>query len=160
MMLSTRRSRAIAVFVKYCYSHWPNMPSVRCSFTLLLVVGSLDAAMSWEAPLIRGARISESELDDLAQRAQQMSKHQEAGSMPVVNGCPTCSKTYTESCPLTWELDTDDLCHAPIGYAGYCARGLNFDGWSVESKIVAEMSCSVCWPCIDGAASQVAPSVE
>ena len=136
------------------------MPSVRCSFTLLLVASSLDAAMSWEAPLIRGARISESELDDLAQRAQQMSKHHEAGSMPVVNGCPTCSKTYAESCPLAWEPDDDDVCQAPSGYSGYCARGLNFGGWSVESKIVAEMSCSVCWPCNAGSGSNSASRPE
>jgi CPW-WPC domain-containing protein len=116
--------------------------------------------MSWEAPLVRGARISESELGDLSKRAQEMSKDHEAGSMPVVNGCPTCSKTYSESCPLTWESDEDDLCRAPRGYAGYCARGLHFGGWSVESKIVAEMSCSMCWPCSDGSASNAASRLE
>ena len=89
-----------------------------------------------------------------------MSKHQEAGGMPVVNGCSTCSKTYSEPCPLTWEPDEDESCHAPSGYAGYCARGLTFVGWSVESKIVAEMSCSMCWPCSDGAASKAASPLE
>ena len=140
-------------------THWSNMQPVRCPFVLLLVT-LFDVAISWEAPLIRGARISDSELDDLSKRAQQTSKQQEAGSMPVVNGCPTCSKTYSEACPLTWEPDEDDLCHAPNGYTGYCAHGLHFGGLSVESKIVAEMSCSMCWPCKDGSASNAASRPE
>ena len=110
--------------------------------------------MSWEAPLTKGVRISESELDDLSKQAQQMAKHREAGgSAPVVNGCPTCFKAYSESCPVSWASDEDGVCHAPSGYAGYCARDLNFGGSSMESKIVAELSCSVCWPCSNGEAS-------
>ena len=136
------------------------MQSVRRPLILVLAAGFFEAAMSWEAPLIRGARISETELDELSKQAQHMSKHHEAGSMPVVNGCPTCSKTYSESCPLSWEPDEADMCQAPRGYSGYCARGLNFDGWSVESKIVAEMSCSMCWPCNDGLGSKVASRLE
>lgn len=148
------------MFLWCWFLSWSSMQSLRCSLVFLLATRFFEAALSWEAPLIRGARISESELNDISKRAQDMSKSEEAGSMPVVNGCPTCSKTYAESCPLAWEPDDDDVCQAPSGYSGYCARGLNFGGWSVESKIVAEMSCSVCWPCNAGSGSNSASRPE
>lgn len=103
--------------------------------------------MSWEAPLFRGTRISESELDDLSKKAQMMAKDESQGSSLVFLECPTCLKTYSEPCPVAWELDESGACHAPRKYFGYCTRDLSFGGWSVDSKIVAEMSCSMCWPC-------------
>ena len=124
-----------------------NMPSLRCPLILFLITRLWGCVMSWEAPLFRGARLSESELDDVAKQALQMSQHEEPGRVPVINGCAACSKSYSEICPLTWELDEDDVCHAPFDYAGYCAHGLSFSRASVADKIVAEMSCSVCWPC-------------
>ena len=137
-----------------------NMSSTRTSVTLLLISQFFGAAMSWEAPLFRGSRISQSELDDLSKKAEILSKHHNSDVMPVVSGCSTCAKTYSESCPVNWELTADDACHAPSGYSGYCAQGLKFDGWSVESKIVAEMSCSMCWPCSDVSALNDAAVVE
>ena len=136
------------------------MQFLRCPFILFLISRFLGVAVSWEAPLFRGTRIPESELDDLSKKAQLMSKHDEPGSMPIVNGCPTCSKTFSESCPFSWEFQAGEACHAPSGYSGYCARGLKFVGWSVESKIVAEMSCSICWPCSDAPVSNDAAAIE
>ena len=136
------------------------MPSTQSSVTLLLISQLFGAALSWEAPLFRGSRISQSELDDVSKKAEIMSKHHEAGVMTVVNGCSTCAKSYSEPCPVNWELNADDACHAPSGYSGYCAQGLKFDGWSVESKIIAEMSCSMCWPCSDTSALDDVAVVE
>ena len=136
------------------------MQSLRCSFALLLMFRFLGLAVSWEAPLFRGSRISQSELDDLSKKAQLLSKHEQHGALAVVHGCSTCAKSYLEPCPVDWELNADEACHAPNGYSGYCAQGLNFDGWSVESKVVAEMSCSLCWPCSDAPPSKDAADVE
>ena len=136
------------------------MPSTQSSVTLLLISQLFGASMSWEAPLFRGSRISQSELDDVSKKAEIMSKHHEPGVMTVVNRCSTCAKNYSEPCPVNWELNADDACHAPSGYSGYCARGLKFDGLSVESKIIAEMSCSMCWPCSDISALDDAAVVE
>jgi CPW-WPC domain-containing protein len=110
--------------------------------------------------LFRGSRISQSELDDLSKKAQLMSKHEQKGVTAVVHGCSTCAKSYSEPCPVDWELNADEACHAPHEYSGYCAQGLNFDGWSAESKIVAEMSCSLCWPCSDAPPLNDAAVVE
>ena len=71
-----------------------------------------------------------------------------------------CSKSYMQSCPSGWEADADGLCLAPSGYTGFCAHGVSFGGWSVDSKIIAEMSCSICWPCGDDAPSGNSGSFE
>ena len=96
----------------------------------------------------------------MAETARLMAKQEGPAAMPVVNGCSACPNTYSESCPFNWERDEDETCHAPSGYSGYCAQGLNFDGWSVESKINAEMSCSMCWPCSDVSAPDEATDIE
>ena len=116
------------------------------------------STMSWEAPLFRGIRISESELDELSQKAEMMAKDDTQVSSPVFLECPSCLKMYSEPCPVAWELDESGACHAPSEYLGYCMRDLSFGGWSVESKIVAEMSCSMCWPCSNSSSSK-GPSV-
>ena len=137
------------------------MQSVHFTFVALFVTCSFGAAESWEAALLRSARIPASELSDVARQARDISRISAAGSKSfVMNGCPTCSKSYAESCPSSWEADEDGVCHAPSGYTGFCAHSLSFGGLSVESKIVAEISCSMCWPCRDDAPSDVAPYVE
>ena len=136
------------------------MQSSLSPFLLLSMLHNVDVVMSWEAPLLRGAKISQSELEALANKAQLMSKHEEPGLVPVVNGCPACHKSYSEPCPLDWIFDADGECKAPSGYAGYCAQELNFAGWSVESKVNAEMSCSMCWPCEDVSVTNEAAAVE
>ena len=136
------------------------MQSQWSSFALLLIFRFLGVAISWEAPLFMGARISQPELDNMAETARRMAKREGPAAMPVVNGCSACPKTYSESCPLNWERNEDEACIAPSGYSGYCAQGLNFDGWSVESKINAEMSCSMCWPCSDVSAPDEASDIE
>ena len=60
------------------------MQSQWSSFALLLIFRFLGVAISWEAPLFMGARISQSELDNMAETARRMAKREGPAAMPVV----------------------------------------------------------------------------
>ena len=118
---------------------------------LILVLLPFAAALrdSWADSLLRGAKLSDSELSDLAGQAQRLSRETLAASAPPgPASCGTCvAKSYSDTCPQGWEETTTGICEAPPGYNGFCSHQLAFAGSSVSGKITAEQSCDVCWPC-------------
>ena len=118
---------------------------------LILVLLPFAAALrdSWADSLLRGAKLSDSELMDLAGQAQRLSREKLAASAPPGSAsCGMCAaKSYSETCPEGWAESANGQCEAPSGYGGFCSHQLVFAGSSVSGKIAAEQSCDVCWPC-------------
>ena len=104
---------------------------------------------SWADSLLRGAKLSDSELNDLAGQAQRLSREMLAANSPSGQGsCGMCeAKSYFGTCPQGWVESANGVCEAPSDYGGFCSHHLFFAGASVSSKIAAETSCDVCWPC-------------
>lgn len=117
-------------------------------FLSLLNLGEAASA-PWEAALLRGGKLAPKELEDVAAQAKSASAVLLAAK-PQPRGeasCGSCAKAYAESCPQGWAALADSTCKAPESYGGYCAPVQSFFGFSVASRIEAEVVCGVCWPC-------------
>ena len=116
---------------------------------LVLLPFATSLKHSWADSLLRGAKLSDSELSDLAGQAQRMSRETLAASAPPgPASCGPCvTKSYSDTCPRGLAETTTGICEAPSNYNGFCSHLLAFAGSSVSGKIAAEQSCDVCWPC-------------
>ena len=121
----------------------------RRSLFLVCVPVAVAFRESWADSLLRGAKLSDSELNGLADQAQRLPRETLAASAPPGPvSCGMCeAKTYFDTCPQGWVESADGLCEAPPSYGGFCSHQLSFVGSSVSSKIAAETSCDVCWSC-------------
>jgi len=66
-----------------------------------------------------------------------------------VSKCPDCRRLYL-GCPVGWDRSDDGLCTASADFATDCERVQNFFLIDEASKIEAEETCGICWPCEDG----------
>ena len=87
--------------------------------------------VSWEDPLLRGAKLS---LEDEVGLAES-----------VVHAVPS-QKAYARLCPESWSEAGEGCCSAPSDYSGFCKTKMHVANLSIESKHEIEMACDVCWP--------------
>lgn len=115
-------------------------------------------AIDWGKILAKGSKITAEERQQLSANVSIASETAAANSRSQVRNllareaqvldCPVCvDKDFSEPCPLGWHHLGEGRCSAPTKYTGICNRTQYFIGSTVEEKMEAEFSCSVCWPC-------------
>jgi len=130
-----------------------------------LLRSSAEDPSAWASPLLSSSKLSPSDLDGVAKDVQRKSRqkflqqsahkaqvHPSAAFSAVsstTSKCPECRRLYL-GCPVGWDQGEDGLCTAPADFATVCNRVQNFFLSDEASKIEAEETCGICWPCEDG----------
>lgn len=129
------------------------------------VCSSAEDPNAWASFLVTSSKLSPSDLDGVARDVQRRSRqkflqqsankaqvHPSAArsvASPMPSKCPDCSRLYL-GCPVGWDQGEEGLCSAPANFATDCNRVQNFAVSDEASKIEAEETCGICWPCEDG----------
>lgn len=109
-----------------------------------------EGVAAWHNKLLRGAKISNNELDSIGRAAAI--RAEKATRRAARTGQCQCGagKDYSAPCPRGWKVQNGGAeCLAPPSYKGYCDTNQTFVLDDTSEKIEAEATCGVCWPCLD-----------
>ncbi|CAJ1362857.1 unnamed protein product [Effrenium voratum] len=124
---------------------------MRCVLFFAWAASRLVAA--WHEPLLRGVKVTREETDALAQQAAADAKAEFAKerkrSSATERPCPSCGRPdWNAPCPVGWLAEGGE-CVSPPTYKGLCERRLSFALSTKKAKQESEVSCQVCFPCLD-----------